>query len=171
MIRIGEKHAHIDDPLDHLVACHRRIEQRLDTFERAAAALESRPAEALEAVASALRFMDTSGRLHTVDEEESVFPRLRPLLTREEGAFVDALEAEHIAAEAIYTELKAAAGEMAAGMTPERIARFRTAAARLAAAYRAHIASEDTVLVEIGRRALPAEALPAIRDEMRRRRA
>ena len=170
MIQIGEKQATIEDPLEHLVACHRRIEQRLTTLERAAEALDTRPAEALEAVQSALRFMDTSGHLHTVDEEESVFPRLRPQLAAEEAAFLDSLENDHIAADAVYSELKQAVADLAAGVTADRVARFRDCAARLAAAYRAHIASEDTMLVAIGRRTLNPDQLTAIQQEMRKRR-
>ena len=37
-------------PIEHLVACHRRIEQRLDIFERAGAVLDSDPEASLAAI-------------------------------------------------------------------------------------------------------------------------
>ena len=63
MINIGQANAAIDTPVEHLMACHRRIEDRLATLERAADHLRGdKP----------------------VDEEESLFPRVRPHLTPEE---------------------------------------------------------------------------------------
>jgi len=64
----------LDAPLEHLMACHRRIEERLATLERAGAALESRRDEALGAIRAAFAFMDSNGAIHTRDEEESLFP-------------------------------------------------------------------------------------------------
>ena len=43
----------LDRPLDHLMACHRRIEERLEVMERAAAHLGDLRAEALAAFAPA----------------------------------------------------------------------------------------------------------------------
>lgn len=68
-----------DAPLEHLMACHRRIEERLATFERAGEALVERREEALKAIRSAFAFMESNGAMRTWDEEESVFPRLRGL--------------------------------------------------------------------------------------------
>ena len=69
MIRIGQPSATIDTPLEHLMACHRRIEERLTTLERAGERLrEDRPA-ALEAILRSILFLDSSGVLHTRDEE------------------------------------------------------------------------------------------------------
>src|SRR5947208_5826795 len=95
MVQIGESAATLDQPIEHLVACHRRIEQRLATLERAAGELDGRENAARDAIAAAIRFMDTNGAWHTEDEEMSLFPRLRPYLTPDELAFVDSLEAQH----------------------------------------------------------------------------
>src|SRR5689334_840774 len=95
-----------EGPLEHLLACHRRIENRLATLERAGEHLEDRTGEPLIAISNSLRFMDTSGVLHTVDEEQSVFPRLRSSLSPEEIAYLDGLESQHRQVDEVYTSLK-----------------------------------------------------------------
>jgi hemerythrin-like domain-containing protein len=152
-----------DHPLEHLVACHGRIEERLATLERAGAYLESRTAEALEAIQSCLQYFDTSGAIHTADEEESVFPRLRSRLSPAELAEIEMLEMQHRDAEQFYATLKqAAAGTDAA--------RYRAAAERFAAHYRAHIAFENRELIRLARRDLTPADLAAITREMKSRR-
>lgn len=167
MIKIGQKPATVDTPIEHLTACHRRIEERLDTLERAggllAATDESRRAEALQAIASALRFLDSSGVLHTHDEEESLFPRLLPGLEPNEREYVESLEHQHRDVDEAYAELKASLADADPG-------RYRQAAARLAGLYRKHIASEDQMLTAMARRCLSEADLGEISAEMRQRR-
>ncbi len=151
----------LDEPLEHLMACHRRIEERLETLERAAAHLEDRTEEALGAFRSAFAFLDTSGALHTADEEESLFPRLMAALERGERAYLAGLEHDHTEAHRIYTELK---------LSLDRPAQARHLVDRLCALYRAHIASEDDVLQEYARVHLSAEQLAEIGREMKGRR-
>lgn len=155
------RRASIDAPLDHLMACHRRIEDRLETLERAAAHLEDRTEEARAAFRSAFAFLDSSGALHTADEEESLFPRLMPTLEPGERSYVAGLEHEHTEAHGIYTELK---GSL------ERPAQARHLVERLCTLYRAHIASEDTILQEYARVHLTAGQLAEIAREMKDRR-
>jgi hemerythrin-like domain-containing protein len=167
MIQIGRKPASIESPIEHLTACHRRIEDRLETLERAGEWLvseeEAKKTEAREAIASALRFLDSSGAMHTADEESSLFPRLLPKLDSGEQEYVEGLERQHREVDAVYAELKAAAADSDA-------IRYRVAAARMARLYREHIASEDQVLTAIARRRLSAGDLGAIAAEMRERR-
>ena len=167
MIKIGQRPATIDTPLEHLTACHRRIEERLATLERAGEVLESvvesKRAEAREAIASALRFLDSSGVMHTRDEEGSLFPRLNPRLDAAEREYVERLECQHREVDEVYAELKSAVAENDA-------ARYRSAVARLARLYREHIGSEDEILTGLARRCLSAADLEAIAAEMRERR-
>lgn len=168
MIKIGQKPAAIDRPIEHLTACHRRIEDRLATLERAgewlAAEDEKRRTEAIEAITSALRFLDSSGVMHTVDEEASLFPRLLPRLDSGELDYVKALERQHREVDQAYAELKSAFNASDPG-------RYRTAVARVASLYREHIASEDRVLTAVAARCLSAADLDAIAAEMRARRS
>jgi hemerythrin-like domain-containing protein len=172
MIRIGQPSATIDTPLEHLMACHRRIEERLTTLERAGERLrEDRPA-ALEAILRSILFLDSSGVLHTRDEEESVFPRLLPHLTPEELRFLKGLEEQHRVAEAVFGELKDVTQLMAADSCNAlgQESRYKELADRLCALYRPHIQSEDEVLTRIARRTLTNEQLNMIAAEMKERR-
>jgi hemerythrin-like domain-containing protein len=168
MITIGQKPAAIDQPIEHLTACHRRIEDRLATLERAGGWLmsddEIRKAEAMQAIASAVRFLDSSGVMHTVDEESSLFPRLLPRLDMAERDYVESLERQHREVDHAYAELKAA-------IESREPNRYRAAADRVARLYREHIASEDRVLMEMANSHLSAADLDAITAEMRARRA
>ena len=168
MIKIGQKPATLDRPIEHLTACHRRIEDRLSTLERAGEWFgsedETKQAEAMQAIASAIRFLDSSGVTHTVDEESSLFPRLAPRLDQGEKDYVESLERQHREVDQAYAELKPAVDARA----PDR---YRAAVSRVAQLYREHIASEDRVLTAIAGRLLSPADLEAIAAEMRGRRS
>ena len=159
-----------EGPIEHLLACHRRIENRLHILERAGQHLEDQPQESLLAISNSLLFMDTSGVLHTVDEEESFFPRLRTSLTPEEVGYLDGLESQHRDVDVVYASLKETVLQLQQHRTPERIETYRARVAKLTAAYRTHIASEDSILMEMGRRILSPAELSTIHNEMRARR-
>jgi hemerythrin-like domain-containing protein len=165
----SENPSTLDSPLDHLMACHRRIEERLATMERAAAHLDDRREEALTAFENAFRFMESSGALHTADEEESLFPRLAELVQPGERGYLEGLEHDHAEAERIYAELKEAVAAARSGgvsrVTVEELA------GKLAALYRRHIESEDRVLQAYAKEHLTPEHLAAIAAEMKKRRA
>ncbi len=168
MIQIGASPATIDTPIEHLMACHRRIEQRLDTLVNAADHLDRDKLAATSAIAASFHFLDTSGLLHTRDEEDSLFPRLRPKLSAPELEFVDLLEAQHEQAEAIYAELKGLQHRIAE--SPDDLLRYRDCAERLRDFYQSHIRSEDNILTAISKRLLSDEDLADISTEMRVRR-
>lgn len=158
------EHPTLDAPLDHLMACHRRIEERLDTMERAAARLQSHRQRALEAFESAFHFMDTSGVIHTEDEEVSLFPRLQPLLEPGERSYLAGLEHDHTEVHRLYTELKENYSD--AGQVP----RVQGLVSRLTTLYRTHIASEDTTLQAYAAQHLQKADLQSISTEMKARR-
>jgi hemerythrin-like domain-containing protein len=168
MIQIGATAATINEPIEHLMACHRRIEQRLETLVRAADHLAANRDQALAAISASLQFLDSSGVLHTRDEEDSLFPRLRPRLSAGELAFVDSLEAQHAEADSIYGELKTLAGQPAGQFDVDR---YRACAERLRSIYRDHISAEDENLTKIARRLLSDQELLQISQEMRARRS
>lgn len=161
----------MDDPLRHLTACHRRIEERLDTLERVTPHWQSRQDEALAAVRNAFRFFETNGVWHTEDEERSIFPRMRHGLTEDEQAYLAELERQHDVAEAAYEALRAIVAKLDAQQpTSQWITEYEDAAKTLARLYRDHIASEDSRLVEIGTRILNETELQTISAEMKHRR-
>jgi hemerythrin-like domain-containing protein len=173
MIQIGAPSATLDAPIDHLMACHRRIEQRLETLVVAADYLQDDRPAALDAIRKSLLFLDSNGAMHTADEEDSLFPRLRPKLSPEELSFLDGLENQHVEAEAIYAELRRIVGEISSEpRVPGRLVdSYRDCAERLRGLYREHIESEDKILTPIARRALSESDLADLTEEMRRRRA
>lgn len=173
MIQIGSTPATIDTPVEHLMACHRRIEQRLETLVQAADHLAVDRLAALDAIRHAQQFLDTSGALHTEDEEVSLFPRLREKISLTELIFVDSLEKQHTHAEAIYTELKRLSSSLAASSDApaDSIRAYLDCATRLRDLYLDHIQAEDRILTAIARRSLSQSELAAISGEMRSRRA
>jgi hemerythrin-like domain-containing protein len=160
----------VDGPLEHLNACHRRIEHRLDVLQRAADLLPDRAEEALQAISNSLRFMDISGVLHTVDEEESLFPRLRQAMTPGEIAYLAELESQHREADSLYAALKEVVARLRSDHSEADITAYREVVSRLRAVYLAHIASEDQTLIALAGRVLTADQLSAIQSEMRSRR-
>jgi len=164
--------ATLDRPLDHLVACHQRIEDKLVVLERAVAHLEDRTDEALYACHSVGAFLDAGGKLHTEDEEESVFPRIRKHAVGEELTYLDNLELQHREVEAFVSRLKNQTKhlERDPALRPVRETLVQTAL-KLAALYRAHMASENEVLTRIGRAHLDEVDLAEIAFEMRLRRS
>jgi hemerythrin-like domain-containing protein len=170
VIQIGAPAATIDEPIEHLMACHRRIEQRLDALVNAADRMHDERAAASEAIRKSFHFLDTNGSFHTADEEESLFPRLRPKLSAEELAFVDGLEAQHGEADAIYRELRKLAIAAEDQPSADAIQKFGECASRLRAPYLRHIQSEDRILTAIARRCLDGAEIEQISEEMRQRR-
>ena len=172
MIQIGDSAATIDNSLEHLIACHRRIEDRLATLGRAADHWRDTPETALEAIRKSIQFLDSNGILHTMDEEASLFPRLRSRLSGEEAAHLDRLEQQHHEVESVFTELKEVVAEIAA--SPQQAmpleTRYRELVTRLSGLYRPHIQFEDEVLMPLARRILNQEELENIFQEMRARR-
>jgi iron-sulfur cluster repair protein YtfE (RIC family) len=173
MIQIGATAATIDSPIEHLMACHRRIEQRLDTLVNAAGLIADNRMAALDAIRKSLHFLDTSGALHTEDEEASLFPRLRQKLSAAEIAFIDSLEAQHVEAGSIYSEIKRLALELEvpAGASSGLLDQYRNHAEQLRTLYRDHIRAEDEILTAMARRSLDKSEISEISREMRVRRA
>lgn len=164
--------ATLDQPLEHLLACHRRIEQRLETLERVVPYLWDRREEALAAIRNVLAFVDTSGALHTADEEVSVFPRLAGRLNPRQEELLRTLEGQHRSGESIYAGLKSVVDNIARQDAVDEDLRdeYREAVAYLCDLYRSHIQLEETQLLSVCRSLLTSGDLAAIAAEMRARR-
>src|ERR1043166_5088377 len=170
----------IPDALSHLIDCHTRIEQRLEILEtavpRLGAATAEKRQEAREVVDRALKFLSEMGHLHTVDEEETLFPRLRASAKAKDlelPELAEALEAQHRQKEAVLTELLAlveALPPATEAPTPDRVSRLDGYAAQLAGLYRPHIMLENNRLIPLCREAPSTVELEQIAQEMRDRR-
>ena len=172
--------AAIQDPLQHLVACHDRIEQRLQILERVIPHLrsdsEEKRREARQALDNALHFLEVMGSLHTQDEEESVFPRVlasagddAPMLRE----LTTMLETQHREKEAVFEQLKSHVAGFPASPSPpspEQASRFEGLVAQLAGLYRPHIMIENERLIPLSAAHLNPADSDEIRQEMRARR-
>lgn len=162
--------ATLDTPIEHLSACHRRIEERLRTLERAVPELRSRTVEALAAIQAVFWFFDSSGVHHTADEEESFFPRIADRTSNEEREYLNRLESEHAQVESLYVQCKDRITRLDGPPSVADEAEIAACAREFCARYRAHIASEETSFPAIAARALTADDLIAISKEMKQRR-
>ncbi len=148
--------AGFDDPLEMLLACHRRIEKQLETLKRLRAHLASEGVdpEASAAAQSVLRYFAKSAVDHHHDEEHDVFPLLEARI----GASSDALrfralrerlEADHRELEAAWHHLKkpleGVAEELMRALPETEVHAF-------VSAYASHILAEETALAEFFQR-------------------
>lgn len=161
----AKKKETFSDPIRHLQACHERIEDRLQILERVAEQFAERPEEAAGVLRSCFHFFDTNGVWHTEDEEQSVFPRLRPALSPEEENGLQRLEAEHQNADRLYAELQQSASKLA----PSNLLLFRQRVREFCSHYRKHIQVEEPLLNSLAAKLTPAE-LNEITVEMKGRR-
>ena len=141
-----------DDPLEMLLACHRRIEKQLETLKRLRAHLEAGPmsAEASRAAQAVLRYFQRSATHHHDDEEKDVFPLLEQRITDAgERARFSALRAElerdHREIESHWARIRKPLDGIAEGLP--RILPASDVHA-FVAAYARHILAEESALQE-----------------------
>lgn len=164
-----------DDPIGMLKACHRRLESRLDTLRRVTEVYqrreEDRYDQAAGAIGMVIRHMQGAGRMHTEDEEFSLFPRL----VEADADFVQrllALEAEHETIESLWDRLRPTLQAIAEGADPEpaMAAGLARDVAALEDAYLRHIRTEEETVLTPAVHVLSDAAIAAIGEEMAARR-
>jgi iron-sulfur cluster repair protein YtfE (RIC family) len=173
--------AAVRNPLQHLVECHERIEERLQTLERLTphlrSASEDKRREAREALENALAFLAKMGALHTEDEEASVFPRLLARSGSQDPTLTELttmLEMQHREKEAVFRKLVDHAASIAASPqapSEQQVRALEGLVSQLADLYRPHIMVENQRLIPMSADYLTAEDLDLIREEMRARRS
>jgi len=163
----------LDRPVDHLLACHRRIEERLDVLKRAAFQLPNRRQEALMAIENVFRFFKSNGTWHTADEEDSIFPRLCGRLEESEMQLLIGLEMQHRQLEVSYADVEDFYTELVTrplGRAEAMIEPLQNSIMRLHELYRNHIAEEDANFIPLVRERLDKDQLATIAVEMKLRR-
>jgi hemerythrin-like domain-containing protein len=175
-VQIGAKTHHFTDPTGLLSDCHRRIEMFLGMLQAVAEVID-RPAteEVARALESALRYFNQAAPKHTADEEESLFPRLRQILSPEiTSTFskLQALEEEHRWATSLHAEVERLGVKYlsAGSLSSQEVDTFRTTMADLRSMYERHISLEDSVVFPLAARLLSDRDKSAIADEMAGRR-
>ncbi len=174
---IGKKPDHdFSNPVGMLSDCHRRVERFLGVLvnlsAHAGGALEDTQRASLEA---ALKYFREAGPLHTSDEEDSLFPRLRALDhpdVRAAMAQLDRLEADHRVAGPLHNEVDSLGRQWLAGtLTAASAIRLKFITRQLAELYTAHIAVEESLIFPLAAAVLGAAVHSEVGHEMATRRA
>ena len=185
MITIGAPPEHtLDQPIGLLGDCHRRIERFLDTLIRVTEVIGSDPLtpEARHALETALRYFRDAGPMHTEDEEESLFPRLRQLAdgvgeSAEKAThaltIVQRLQADHEKADKRHLAIDAIGRRwLEAGTLPaDQVQQLQSELRDLRGFYTAHLAAEDNELFPLSESLLDQTQLNEMGREMAARRA
>jgi hemerythrin-like domain-containing protein len=173
----GKPESDFRNPIGMLSDCHRRIERFLaGLITIAEGAGGNAIPEANRALfETGLRYFREAAPKHTLDEEESLFPRLlkyRAQQTEDTLTLLDHLEAEHIKAsdrhrivDRLGTEWLAR-GRLSSGDADLLRANLH----KLKSDYEEHIAVEDTRLFPLAARLLSTEDLNVMGEEMAARR-
>jgi hemerythrin-like domain-containing protein len=158
------------DALEMLERSHRRLEERLAELNRAAGALaRSSSGDHIATIDMVIDYLDRSAARHEVDEEASLFPRLRR--HDELAPMLDALTDEHRIHQSLHGRLRTERSAWpAAGPDASAAARLVTLASELGRAYRGHITREESELLPAARGHLSTSELDGIRREMDERR-
>lgn len=107
-VQIGAKpDSGFEDPIGMLKDCHRRIEHFLDILCVVAqrAANRSLTEEERSAVKASLQYFHAGGERHTLDEEESLFPRLLAVVPTETAEVLARLQRDHGDAEDLHASV------------------------------------------------------------------
>lgn len=174
-VQIGAKpDSGFDNPIGMLSDCHRRIERFLDVLFRVVRRARSKALDSGEqaAVESALRYFRESGPRHNLDEEESLFPRLK-----EHGAAavldeMNRLLADHADAAPLHEEVDALYTRWIAegGLSEPESARLVAITARLQQLYRDHIRVEEDLVFPCAAKLFDSKTVAAMGDEFKARR-
>jgi len=177
-VQLGAKaEHHFDQPLGLLSDCHRRIENFLGVLLRVAqiGSDQSLTAQQRQALVTALRYFDSAAPRHTADEEQSLFPRMRQLddpRVREAMAKLDALEADHQAADAAHREVDTLGRKwLEQGTLPApELDRMKQLLHMLLNLYQHHIQVEDKEIFPLAGQVLAKDQVTQIGHEMAQRR-
>lgn len=175
-VQIGAKpDSGFDDPLGMLKDCHRRIERFLHILWVVAHQAQGRALteEEATAVQSALSYFRSGGRRHTADEEESLFPRLRSVPVVDSFMDIGRLEGDHDYAGTLHQAIEALYAQWIAAGTlhAEDWHRLPGATEQLKRLYEEHIKIEEQIVFPCAAQALDSQAITAMGEEFRARRA
>lgn len=174
-VQIGAKpDSGFDDPIGMLKDCHRRIERFLDILFKVVRQAQDRALNSEEqtAVEAALHYFNESGPRHNMDEEESLFPRLRELGAAAVLGDVQRLESEHVEAGALHRETEQLYSKWIAEATLDAATTMRLLAItdQLKQIYRKHIHIEEEVVFPFAANLLDRDAVSAMGSEFKLRR-
>ena len=166
-------------PLDVLFHCHQKIAANLETLRRTTAALHKSKGENFKelfgTLDTVLNLFFTTGTKHTLDEEESLFPRIRQhsdSVVSEVFDVIGQLESQHKRALSIEESLKKLTIDMATdeALDENKLALFSDLGESLYDLYQPHIQMENEFVFPAARKILSDDELLEIGREMYQRR-
>lgn len=175
-IQIGDKARSFSNPTGLLSDCHRRIEMFLRVLDRIAVIID-RPLtkEDRSSLETALRYFREAAPMHTADEEESLFPRLRQMLHADVESAIERLtplEEDHRQAATMHAQVEELGQQcLRAGKLSSAEAKvFARTVAGLMSIYTEHISLEDNLVFPLAAKLLSDADKAAIAGEMATRR-
>ena len=176
-VSAAEFSVHVNDPIAHLMHCHQRIERSLITVKNAVAALRlTDPVLRVEGAAALdyeLALLQLLTDLHTADEEESLFPRLRRNLADDPDSLKDLmliLENQHRDKQLLFRDLAMCVRRVSAGaVDDDRIEQLESLVGQFENIFRPHMMLEDERLMPQCRQILTQRDLDEMQKEMRGR--
>lgn len=177
-IAIGQElESDFRNPLGLLSDCHRRIEGFLDGLIAISEEAQGKKIDDVQRqqFEICLRYFREAAPKHTLDEEESLFPRLR---RHQDGesltafALLDGLHTDHAEAEIKHQKVDELGRAWLADerLSPDNARIFINLLKELRATYEKHIAIEDNELFPLAGKILDRSELKAISQEMAARR-
>ena len=177
-VTIGKKlESDFSNPLGMLTDCHRRIERFLKvlvvlTSQEQGAELNEEQCHALE---TALRYFRVAAPMHTLDEEDSLFPLMRAKPSPQQHEVIRqlrALEADHKSADAMLQEVEALGWRWLkeGTLSAEAVRRLSLILHNLQSIYAAHIHQEDNEVFPLAGKLLEPSEIQALGHEMAIRR-
>ncbi len=172
-IKLGAAPAVERDAVDMLLACHQRIRNFTAIAARLGEVEGAGPEEIANAAEAVHRYYTVALPLHEADENQSVYPRLRGVLSQENDAHaLELMIEQHGPIDELVARLVPLWNQLRTAPTtlPELQADLRAYAARLLDLWKQHLSLEEEVVFPLIRKSLPNNDLAAIHREMKLRR-
>jgi hemerythrin-like domain-containing protein len=164
-----------EDPIGVLNDCHRKIKRSLHVLwviaDRAAG--RELTCDEISAVRSAMDCLCVEGTRHTVDEEQSLFPRLRAQTISGDSEELGLLEENRRQADRLHAIVESlySAWMSAGALRPESQLRLQSCTESLKRLTEQHIKVEEQVVFPRAQQVLDGHTIAAIGREFRARRS
>ena len=162
-------------PFAMLNACHERVQRTLALLQRLHAHVEQHggEAQAVQAARDVLRYFEQAAPQHHLDEERHVFPCVLALHDEALTQVVRRLQADHLQMEETWSRVRTALqclvddGEH---LPPTWVEETRELFQHFVSLYEHHIPDEERLVFPAGERAIRAEQLALMAQDMMQRR-
>lgn len=177
-ITIGKKpENNFTNPLGLLSDCHRRIEYFLGLLVTVTQQAQgnSLSGEQRKALETAIFYFKQAAPKHTLDEEESLFPRMRVSGNAQAQAalaVLDSLHTDHTVANELHKQVEEIARQWLEEdkLSGKQVHRLTDMLDELSAIYQRHIATEDNEVFPLAKTVLEKAELESVGREMAARR-